>query len=294
MSDQLKAKTTVQLRLMARELDIVGRSAMRKADLVAAIDDRIKNGPRHETQKGSGPQNGASTVAAVAGQAPVQVLETAPPASVQPADALLASMSSSPMGSSISAESASDAPVDGPEPGLPIPVHYQQNRLQLMIQDPHHVYAYWEMDQDQFDRLQQRLGGHLVLLVWDTHGQRELRRVAELQGGYYLAVAAGRTYTAELALQDEQGRIVSLLRSNAVAVPADQPVLGDGDAWMSVQARHERLTLGPDGRPEHAADGSSSLQWARLERVWRHQRIGPSAPGSPGSDVRSGRSGEGL
>ena len=56
-------------------------------------------------------------------------------------------------------------------------------------------------------------------------------------------------------------------------MPTDQPVIGDGDAWMSVQARHQRLTLGPDGTGEPGA-GASSLQWARLERVWRHQKTG--------------------
>ena len=91
----------------------------------------------------------------------------------------------------------------------------------------------------------------------------------------------------ELALQDTTGRLVSLLRSNHIAMPTDQPVIGDGDAWMSVQARHQRLTLGLMALVNQA-QGGSSLQWARLERVWRHQKTGP------GSEIGGEASGERL
>ena len=192
MSEQLRSKTTVQLRLIARDLDIQGRSSMRKAQLVEAIAQHVEK---------------VSTPPADSAQASIAGGFYCPALQVTAKKLLHHHCNNLPR-----TDVANHNEQPTADPGLPLPEHYNHNRLQLMVQDPHHLHAYWEVDPGQVDRLQQHVGGHLVLVVFSGENQQEIRRVDVTSGGYYLAVAGGRTYSAELALQDTTGRLVSLLR----------------------------------------------------------------------------------
>ena len=71
-------------------------------------------------------------------------------------------VASSSLHQSVLADAAANNEQPTADPGLPLPEHYNHNRLQLMVQDPHHLHAYWEVDPGQVDRLQQHVDGHLV------------------------------------------------------------------------------------------------------------------------------------
>lgn len=175
----------------------------------------------------------------------------------------------SPLGSSAVA-SAPPAPVrrDGPDPGLPIPDRYGRDRLVLMVQDPFHVFAYWEVTPETAASARAAAGEHgaTVLLLETPHGQ-ESREVDLGGGNYYLSVAPGTGYAAQLAVRDAQGRLHVLARSNRVTTPAATISSRQDEAWMTVDETFGEL-LELAGLP-----GQSGSSVQRLSSTQVGQRI---------------------
>jgi uncharacterized protein len=136
-----------------------------------------------------------------------------------------------------SSGSAANAPYvqKGPDPGLPIPDRYGRDRLVLMVQDPFHVFAYWEVTPDSLHRARAAAGDHYTpVLLLDTGNGTESREVDLAGGNYYLSVAPSGSYVAKLALRDSQGRLHVLAESNRVQTPAPRVSSRVDEAWMSV------------------------------------------------------------
>nr|MBA3685609.1 DUF4912 domain-containing protein [Planctomycetota bacterium] len=106
-----------------------------------------------------------------------------------------------PQGASGSAPSAPYVQ-KGPDPGLPIPDRYGRDRLVLMVQDPFHVFAYWEVSADTLARARAAAGAnYTTVLLLDTGNGVESREVDLAGGNYYLSVAPSGSYVAKLALR---------------------------------------------------------------------------------------------
>lgn len=170
------------------------------------------------------------------------------------------------------------APAKGPNPGLPVPDHYGRDRLVLMMQDPHHLFAYWELTPAALDRARSAAGGAgTPVLAISAGGTTEFREVDLRGGNYYLAVAPNRDYTAELALRDPQGRLHVLARSNKVMMPAPGVSSRVDEQWMGIdETFHELLELA--GLPGGTGSGAGSA--ARLsdqrQAAWNWQKGGVS------------------
>ena len=69
-----------------------------------------------------------------------------------------------------------------------------------MPQDPHHIFAYWELSDKALEAARIELGeeGFPVLVIYGPHGP-EQRDIDLLGGNYYLSVAPSSTYRASLA-----------------------------------------------------------------------------------------------
>jgi hypothetical protein len=147
-------------------------------------------------------------------------------------------------------------PIPGPDAGLPIPDHYGHDRVVLMVQDPHHLFAYWEFAGDRLGSVRADAGAEaaavLVLLGDDGQEQREI----DLAGGkYFLSVAPGRTYRVQVALRTRSGQVIPLATSNAVTTPAAAPSAVRDETWMAVDETFDDL-IGRAGLP---GMGGSSL-----------------------------------
>jgi hypothetical protein len=158
-----------------------------------------------------------------------------------------------PRGSSATAiRAAAPAPAVGPNPGLPIPESYGLDRLVLLAQDPLHIFAYWEISPLAYAKAAAEAGpGAAAVLLLHTATGVEQREVDLHGGNYYLSVAPGGTYRAELALRARSGRLITLARSNFVQTPAAGPSTRTDATWMEVdETFHELLALaglpGPD------------------------------------------------
>lgn len=161
------------------------------------------------------------------------------------------------------------APVkrDGPDPGLPIPDRYGRDRLVLMVQDPFHVFAYWEITPETLSRARDAAGGGATVLLLETPSGLESREVDLAGGNYYLSVAPSTTYGAQLAIRDASGRLHVLAVSNKVQTPSPTVSARQDEAWMAVDETFGEL-LEIAGLP---GAGGSSL--ARLSSAALQQRM---------------------
>ena len=171
---------------------------------------------------------------------------------------------SAPAGSSShGAPALTHAPQRGPDPGLPIPDSYGLDRLVLLMQDPHHIFAYWEISPGTFARVSANAGpGAAHVLILHTPSGPEQRDVDLRGGNYYLSVAPGSTYRAEIALRGKDGKLYQLAVSNFVQTPAVGPSTRTDATWMEVdETFHELLTLA--GLPGQDPVGSMARLHAR-------------------------------
>ena len=171
-----------------------------------------------------------------------------------------------PSGSSATAiAAAAPAPAVGSNPGLAIPESYGLDRLVLLAQDPLHIFAYWEISPLAYAKAAAEAGpGATAVLLPHTATGAEQREVDLHGGNYYLAVAPGGTYRAELALRSRDGRLITLARSNFVQTPAAGPSTRTDATWMEVdETFHELLALA--GLPGQDTSSLSRLQARTLD-----------------------------
>jgi hypothetical protein len=211
----------------------------------------------------------------------VAALQAAPPVAVSaPAPAATAAPAGSSSGGAPHAR-----PIPGPDTGLPIPDRYGHDRLVLLVQDPQHVFAYWEVTAELLDRVQREAGeGATPVLVLLTARGPEQREIDLRGGNYYLSVAPAATYQAQIALRDRRGNLHPLATSNAVTTPAAVAASTAGDeAWMSVdETFHELLSLA--GLPGTARDSSLArlgINESRLTAIAWKEALVPAPSAAP-------------
>lgn len=267
---KLQTLTVKELRSLATKQGIANAVRMLKAELVAALAD--KDDP------GTGTRERARRKASF----------TAPHSSAKVKD-------KAPSSTPPQAPAPQPAPQAGTDMGLPIPDRYGVDRLVLMVQDPHHIFAYWELTPGTFDQVRNAAGGGTPVLV--LHGaQGDESREVDLHGGnYYLAVAPSGSYEAELALRDPQGRLYTLAKSNRVTTPAPSISARADEQWMGVdETFHELLELA--GLPDQSSLGGSSSQSARMtdQRLvawgWQESGVKPFSSAVLSSHVLSSSS----
>ena len=144
--------------------------------------------------------------------------------------------------------------------GLPIPDRYGRDRLVLMVQDPHHIFAYWEVTPGNLDQARARAGeGWTPVLVVSTPTGTEQREVDLRGGNYYLAVAPASHYRAVLALRDRYGNLHTLAESGEAFTPVAGPSTSTDEQWMVVdETFQELLSLAGSGSESSSARFASS------------------------------------
>jgi hypothetical protein len=168
-----------------------------------------------------------------------------------------------------------------PEHGLPIPDRYGRDRLVLMVQDPQHVFAYWEVTPERYEQVRGQAGdGAAPVLVLTTPNGQEQREVDLRGGNYYLAVAPNATYQAQLALRDRQGRLHALATSNQVTTPAASVSPRTDEQWMAVdETFHELLAMA--GLPGGVGSSLARFTDQRLAAwAWKDTGVHPWSSGA--------------
>ncbi|MFW5830385.1 MAG: DUF4912 domain-containing protein [Planctomycetota bacterium] len=180
--------------------------------------------------------------------------------------------------SATSTAAAAPAPAHGPngDPGLPIPDHYETDRLVLMVQDPHNVFAYWEISNGMLQHLRQQHGRlSAALLLVHCGGDTEQRIVDLAANNYYLSLPPDQDCYVELAVRDEEGQVHVFLRSNSVRTPAHRVSDRTEVEWMDVDDRFATLL--------EMADIGGGMSSADLVR--RLETVKWDVPSLPSSDT---------
>jgi hypothetical protein len=248
------------LRVVAQRLGISNRAKLRKTELVDVI-----------AQSGTG-----RVTKAVSETLSEEITEKQELSALQPKPQF-PNQSTNLEQASSSKPTEATAPAIGPHghPGLPVPQSYGRDHLTLMVQDPHHLHAYWEILPATLAKARAELGedGLPVLIVHSRFGA-ELRIIDLKAGSYYLCVSADTTYRADLGLRGHNGRVVIIAQSQTVHSPSDQISSRSDEQWMGVDTRfHEFLHMaGLDKGTLSSADLASQRgEWK--ERVLSRQDL---------------------
>jgi hypothetical protein len=274
--DELEAMTVKDLRLIAAERGIPKATKLSKAELVAAlsaVSRSSRSGARSSTRT-TPTRSAASSTRTKRRASYTAPAPTKRKGSKPPPGAPAAKSSSSLLAPVVKAPAP--AAIVGSDPGLPVPEHYGHDRLVLMVQDPHHVFAYWELQPETVARVsQQAQGTGTPVLAIHSGGGTEYREVDLRGGNYYLAVGPDQDYEAELALRDRQGTLHTLARSNKVHTPTPSISSRIDEQWMGVdETFHELLELA--GLPGHLRGAGSAARLADQRRMawsWQHSGV---------------------
>lgn len=170
-----------------------------------------------------------------------------------------------------------------PEHGLPIPDQYGRDRLVLMVQDPSHIFAYWEVTQATLARAREQAGGGAPVLVVHGPAGSEQREVDLAGGNYYLTVAPQTDYRAELCLRAGDGRLVPMVASGTITTPPAGPSWRTDESWMEVDERFDDLlaAAGEPGAVGSSWGGGSGQRFRAARRLRARLLEAAAAEGQP-------------
>lgn len=113
--------------------------------------------------------------------------------------------------------------------GLPLPSHYDFDMMRAMIQDPFHLFVYWQLKENPFDRLSKIFptnetnNFHTVLKLIDETNNIAVFFDAAFAREYWFNVFPDRQYRVELGLRSPQFGYIRLLSSQSVLTPRGWP-----------------------------------------------------------------------
>lgn len=107
--------------------------------------------------------------------------------------------------------------------GLPIPSSYTIDLMRALVQDPFHLFVYWQLKDNPFDRLRRIFpdsdGFQTVLKLIDEGAQIAVYFDAAFAREYWFDVFPDRTYRVELGVRSPHHGYIKLLSSQTVATP---------------------------------------------------------------------------
>ncbi|MFH1577815.1 MAG: DUF4912 domain-containing protein [Candidatus Omnitrophota bacterium] len=153
------------------------------------------------------------------------------------------------------------APVD-------LPLGYAQDRIVLQVRDPLWIHAYWEITKPTEDRLKQEFSGLInkgfrkVLRVYDVTDKIftgdnpnhffDIEITPAADNWYINTKKAGRSWCVDLGLILDDGRFITIVRSNTVSTPLDGPSDITDEKWMipdDIFARFYGMGIGTGSSP---------------------------------------------
>ncbi|KPJ57407.1 MAG: hypothetical protein AMS16_01430 [Planctomycetes bacterium DG_58] len=138
--------------------------------------------------------------------------------------------------------------------GAPIPLHYGQDRITVLVRDPNCLHVYWELEGPRREEVMREHGrdvfneaSWVLRLLTDRDGTQDTPIVVE-GCNWYLPVADDRNYTVEIGIIIRGGRFIRFATSNPVNTP--------------------RMGISPD----------TTSEWMRVDEEFRVTRPGVKGP----------------
>ncbi|HIK32750.1 MAG TPA: DUF4912 domain-containing protein [Oscillatoriales cyanobacterium M59_W2019_021] len=174
--------------------------------------------------------------------------------------------------------------------GLPdLPDGYGESRIVLVPCNPQWVYAYWDIPNADKEELRRQGGSQLALRFYDvtdidiaTQVPHSLQQYAceEMARDWYLPVPAGdRDYIVEIGYVANDGRWLSLVRSQPIRVPPFYPSDWQNDRFATVPWKQELSgdkTIVDLGIPQRNLNGNGSVYDSLFALAQESQRMAGS------------------
>lgn len=113
--------------------------------------------------------------------------------------------------------------------GLPVPAHYEVDLMRAVVQDPFHLFVYWQLKDKPYDRLRRIFSEedvqsfHTTLKLIDETNQIAVFFDAAYAREYWFQVFPDRAYRVELGVRSPRHGYIKLLTSNPVRTPRGAP-----------------------------------------------------------------------
>lgn len=125
-----------------------------------------------------------------------------------------------------------------------LPQRYGRDTLVLQVRDPRWLHSYWELGDaaSHHDRLILRVYD-VSLIIFNGNNAHSFFDVdiAGPLGNWYIQVAPGKSWCAELGFKLTDGAFIKLLRSNTVHTPHEGPSSVTDEEWMVAESDFARL-----------------------------------------------------
>ncbi|MGA2192124.1 MAG: DUF4912 domain-containing protein [Nitrospirota bacterium] len=182
-----------------------------------------------------------------------------------------------------------------PEAGIilpsELPYYYDEDRIVLLMRDPYWAYSYWEVTQKKLEMERGYLGeggrdAYLALRLYDVtdiifngandHGHYDIGIYDRIGNWYINTGMPGRSFVVDLGLKTQDGRFITLARSNVAKAPADAASSITDEEWVIGDQDFERI-FAQSGGYSSSIFGTSSAE----VRLAAGQRVpfGVSSPG---------------
>ncbi|MEK7851842.1 MAG: DUF4912 domain-containing protein [Deltaproteobacteria bacterium] len=137
-----------------------------------------------------------------------------------------------------------------------LPESYGDNKVVLMVRDPHWAYVYWEINSRKVAEARSRLESdfdhsRLILRVYDitgiefnggnAHSFFDIE-IPNVLGNWYVHIGRpNRTFCIDIGYRNQEGGIFSLSRSNKITSPRDSFSEVADEEWMASDEDYKRI-----------------------------------------------------
>jgi len=123
------------------------------------------------------------------------------------------------------------------------PLAYGDNKIVLLVRDPHWIYSYWEITENKYNEVRGILGSDFekskeILRVYDSTEQPwksfDITVSYGTRNWYINVPTSNRTYIVDIGFLSPDGKFIAMARSNAVTTPRDGMSDIIDEEWMVV------------------------------------------------------------
>jgi hypothetical protein len=129
-----------------------------------------------------------------------------------------------------------------------LPLGYGDNKIVMLVRDPHWCYLYWELQEGNIENGLQRLSRsrNEVRHVLRVHPAKREATPFDVDvdfrhRSHYLKLAPGVSYYAEIGLLDHEGYFAALAVSNTVTLPLDGPSEIIDEQWITTDENFSEI-----------------------------------------------------
>lgn len=164
-----------------------------------------------------------------------------------------------------------------PEP-RELPAQYSHDRIILQVRDPWWVHTYWDVAETTRERLKQEFPSiasgsfkkilrvydisHIIFNGSNAHRYLDIEITPDANNWYIDTQGPGRSWCVDLGLLLNDGRFITIVRSNTVSTPLDGPSWITDEEWMVPEEMFAKLYGMGVGM------GSSPL---KLRELWKER-----------------------